>query len=169
MADMTYTWDSPPPEFKWKYEGNGEAELEGRVPAWGQDSVKYGSAAGVDPRLVMAIVYNEGGDTPQALRPGLDLGRETVPRGVLPGPVNPDGNSLGLTNMKKPTFDKLKEKYPKEFGDSEWSDLIGNDPLAIKATAWNLRRLKDELGPEIPAAMKARYSLNQILAAGYNF
>ncbi|MFB7719334.1 hypothetical protein [Nocardia sp. NPDC056100] len=164
MTDYTYTWNSAPPKFTWKKDGNGELELESHVNSWAQDSVKYGTAAGVDPRLVMAIIYNEGADTPQALRPGYDYGR-WAENFVTD---KPNGNSLGLTNMKEPAFNKLKEMYPAEFGDRQWSDLMGDNHLAVKAAAYNLKRLQLELGPKVPTAMKARYSLNEILAAGYN-
>ncbi|MGK8556143.1 hypothetical protein [Nocardia gipuzkoensis] len=164
MTDFTYTWNSPAPKFTRKRDGNGEDDIDRHVSSWAKDSVKYGNAAGVDPRLVLAIVYNEGADTPQELRAGYEYGRwlENFTTD------KPNGNSLGLTNIKEPAFNKLKERYPAEFGRHEWSDLMADQHLAIKATAYTLKRLQEKLSPKIPSAMKARYSLNEILAAGYN-
>jgi hypothetical protein len=118
----------------------------------------------MDPRLVLAVLYEEGADSPQPLRPGYDYGR-WLNNSVT---QKPNGNSLGLANMKEPTFNAVKSAFPKEFEGEEWSDLMGNDRLAIKAATYNLKRLDNSLVPVVPDAMKERYSRNQILLAGYN-
>ncbi|MBH0781779.1 hypothetical protein [Nocardia bovistercoris] len=45
------------PEGRRDYSGSNDI-----VKGWIDDAVKYGNAAGVDPKLVLAIVYNEGGN-----------------------------------------------------------------------------------------------------------
>ncbi|WP_157556760.1 hypothetical protein [Nocardia acidivorans] len=63
MTDYSATWNSPTPRFDWKKVGNRQDEIDPTVRNWANLSVVYGEAAGIDPRLVMAIVLNEGADS----------------------------------------------------------------------------------------------------------
>lgn len=165
-----------------------------QMKTWAMLSVKYGNEAGVDPRLVLAMALQEGAP----LRSGLgsyfydDLsgGPSTYhPRegGIGSGTLydifrvettdirewqegRPDGvgNSIGLTNMKEIQFDQVKQKYPSQFDDQEWWDLAGNDDMAMKATAYNLKLLTDDSAAYATADVRAGQSLNQFLSSSYN-
>ncbi|MFX0574295.1 hypothetical protein [Nocardia nepalensis] len=168
-ADHTRaSWTATPPRFVPKTTGNQRDEVDPYLSSWIDDSVEYGQRAGIDPRLVMAIVLNEGGsralETGRAGATAYDLGRwATDPiRGGA-------GNSLGLTNMKEPTFNELKKQYPAEFAGHQWSDLMTDEHLAVKATAFALKRLEEDPSTGgVPETMKEKISLNEYLAAGYN-
>lgn len=168
------SWKSSAPKCELNPEG--ERDYGGSndiVTGWVDDAVKYGNAAGVDPKLVLAIVYNEGGnraDTPieqagsgfwDATREILNPIREqTSPTGM--------GMSLGLTNIKEKTYNELQAKYPEEFGSIPWARVQYDDSFAIKAAAYTLKRIQDQYGAQVPDTMKEKYSTNDFMAAGYN-
>ncbi len=160
-------WNTPPPTFTEKRTDNHRDKLDPYLSSWMDDSVKYGKQTGIDPRLVMAIVLNEGATREQkggrAGATAYDLGRwATSPLRGEPG------NSLGVTNMKEETFEKLRARYPDEFGGHQWSDLTTDEHLAVKATAYALKTMKDDTAALVPDNMRAKISLNEYLAAGYN-
>ncbi|WP_157172013.1 hypothetical protein [Nocardia higoensis] len=171
MSDYSATWSSPPPKFEWKPDVHGMPEdMDPKVARWAEDSVTYGEAAGVDPRLVMAIVLNEGADANLTWDGRYGELKDWLREYTTPFRELKDGhsNSLGLTNMKEETFDKLKAEYPSIFSGREWTDLTDDQSLAIQAAAYNLAYIKNKWSDKIPADMKSQYSLNQVLAAGYN-
>ncbi|WP_141717567.1 hypothetical protein [Nocardia altamirensis] len=163
---------------------------------WALLAVKYGREAGVDPRLVLAMVLQEGAP----LRTGLDTGMFNAlkdPSTYRPDPRGPAagvmydtarylssqpfvdkrgvhldgsgvGNSIGLTNQKEDPFNAVKAKYPDKFNGQEWSDLVGNDDLAVKAAAYNLRMLRDDAASHATPEVRAGQPLNQFLGSGYN-
>ncbi|MGO4648619.1 hypothetical protein AB4305_27220 [Nocardia sp. 2YAB30] len=81
---------------------------------------------------------------------------------------NGAGNSIGLTNQKEGPFNDVKVRFPEQFASNEWSDLVGNDELGIKAAAYNLRMLTDDAASQATPEIKASQSLNQFLGSGYN-
>jgi hypothetical protein len=172
--DSIATWDTPAATLT----AADLSKLDPAIRAWAESAVKYGNQAGIDPRLVMAIVANEGATrTLQAgtgLNDEIDVARYlSDPARVAAGFVGihggtTDGNSLGLTNMKEDTFNAVKKAFPDQFKNDDWHDLIGNNDLAIKASTYNLKRIENQFGGHIPASMKEKYTLNQFLAASYN-
>ncbi|QBS43803.1 hypothetical protein [Nocardia sp. CS682] len=148
---------------------NWESELEKIDPdvrPWVGSAVKYGNTAGIDPRLVLAIVYNEGGYRSDSfIEREMSYAYDVFIRegGNLIRP-----NSLGLTNMKEDTFNELKSKFPAEFSGKNWSDLKEDPDLAIMAATYNLKRIQDQYAGEVPDELKEKYTLDQFLAAGYN-
>lgn len=157
---------------------------------WAILAVKYGNEAGVDPRLVLAMALQEGAPLRTGL--GTDLYSalqdpstyKADPNGPLAGKAWDDarlladragvdkghgaGNSIGLTNQKKDPFNEAKTKYPIVFEGENWSDLAGNDELALKAAAYNLRILTDEAASQATPAVRESQELNQFLGSGYN-
>ncbi|MEV6555825.1 hypothetical protein AB0M22_08925 [Nocardia sp. NPDC051756] len=148
---------------------NWQSELEKIDPdvqPWVGSAVKYGNAAGIDPRLVMAIVYNEGGYRSDSfIEREMSYAYDVFIRegGNLIRP-----NSLGLTNMKEGTFEDVKRIFRSEFEGKEWSDLKEDPDLAIKAATYNLKRIQDQYVGGVPDELKEKYTLDQFLAAGYN-
>jgi hypothetical protein len=78
------------------------------------------------------------------------------------------GNSIGLTNQKERPFDEVKSKYPEQFKGQEWSDLVGNDDLAIKAAAYNLKMLDSDAASQAVTSVHASQSMDQFLGSSYN-
>ncbi|WP_067841865.1 hypothetical protein [Nocardia lijiangensis] len=168
------TWKSSAPKCELNPEGHrdygGSNDIE---KGWIDDAVKYGNAAGVDPKLVLAIVYNEGGnraDTPleQAGSGFWDAAREILnPIREATSPTDM-GMSLGLTNIKEKTYEELQRAYPKEFGSIPWARVQYDDSVAIMAAAYSLKRIQEQYGPRVPDEMKEKYNTNEFMAAGYN-
>ncbi|GAA5103582.1 hypothetical protein [Nocardia iowensis] len=158
--DMIATWESRPStllELDLSKLGN----VDPRLKAWAAAAVKYGNEAGIDPRLVMSIILNEG-----ARRTLVGLGEPWDDfRWLTSGLRN---NSLGLTNIKEDTFDKVKKAFPNQFRDADWSDLDGNEDLAVKAAAYNLKRIDHGFSGQAPPDMRANVTRNEFLAAAYN-
>ena len=156
---------------------------------WAMLSVKYGNEAGVDPRMVLAMVLQEGAPLRTGLENKLydDLDH---PSSYQPNPNGPEagilwdktrleasgfgvskhgaGNSIGLTNQKQEPFDEVKSRYPEQFKGQKWSDLVGNDDLAIKAAAYNLKMLNDDSASQATPQVRASQDVNQFLGSGYN-
>ncbi|MBF6351960.1 hypothetical protein IU448_23510 [Nocardia flavorosea] len=167
------TWNSGPVRCTPKPEGQQDfGDADDRVKAWMQDAVEYGNKTGVDPRLVLTVLYNEGAlrsdswieetisDPYDAFRQLANAPRKLVDDGV--------GTSLGLANMKEDTFNKLKEIYPEEFAGVSWQQIATDDSLAIKALAFNLARLEPASAEDVDDNIVERYSHNEYLALSYN-
>ncbi|WP_147404324.1 hypothetical protein [Nocardia panacis] len=78
------------------------------------------------------------------------------------------GNSIGLTNMKEDPFNEIATRYQDKFSGQSWSDLAGNDDLAMKAAAYNLKMLNEEAASHAESRVKAGQPLDQFLGSGYN-
>ncbi|MCP2277514.1 hypothetical protein APR09_003082 [Nocardia amikacinitolerans] len=142
------------------------AKIDPDVRPWVGAAVKYGNEAGVDPRLVLAIVYNEGGNRSDSfLEREMSHAYDTF---IREGGNWLRPNSLGLTNIKEDTFNTLKNQYPSEFAGKEWSDLKSDPDLAIMAASYNLKRIETQWVKEAPDELKQKWTLNEFMAAGYN-
>lgn len=191
LDNMT-TWETPAPTLT--AENLGALDKYGpQMKQWAMLSVKYGNEAGVDPRMVLAMALQEGAP----LRTGYDKadGKDLYtalqdPSTYQPDPDGPGkgalydqarlraselgiskkgaGNSIGLTNMKEKPFDEIKRRYPDQFQGKQWSDLAGNDDLALKATAYNLKMLNEGAASQALPRLQASQPLDQFLGSGYN-
>ncbi|WP_084714333.1 transglycosylase SLT domain-containing protein [Streptacidiphilus rugosus] len=105
--------------------------------------------AGVDPQLVMAVLYNEDykPHDPAFERSWLKL-KPTA--------------ALGVANMHEATFDEVKQG--RSFASRSWLELPDDPDLAIEAEAWYLH----ELAAQLPAHRAASLTKDQLLALGYN-
>ncbi|MEV6971141.1 hypothetical protein AB0M47_39185, partial [Hamadaea sp. NPDC051192] len=112
---------------------------------------KHAAAADIDPRLVLTILMREENS--------FGYGRPAEDIKLWFG-----ANSRGLGNMHESTFNDTKAKHPDVFGDKQWADLTGDDELSIKATAWYLHDLHDQL----PATWSGDHPRDELLAIGYN-
>jgi hypothetical protein len=109
----------------------------------------YARQAGIDPQLLMAILYNE------AYKPHDPAFERTWLQ------TNPDA-ALGIANMHRATFDQTKQGSP--FADRQWTDLPGDAALAIESAAWYLR----DLAADLPSHIAAPLTRDDVLALGYN-
>ncbi|WP_037973695.1 hypothetical protein [Streptomyces sp. NRRL WC-3742] len=110
---------------------------------------RFAAEAGVNPQLVMAILYNE------AYKPhDPDLERAWQRS-------KPDA-SFGIANMHRAAFDDTKPGRP--FASRQWEELPDDRDLAIQAAAWHLH----DLAAQLPAHPTAPLTRDELLALGYN-
>ncbi|NKQ56072.1 lytic transglycosylase domain-containing protein [Amycolatopsis sp. K13G38] len=111
--------------------------------------VAHAKEAGVDPHLVMAILYNE---SYKPHDPALERAWQRL---------NPDA-AFGIANMHRATFDETKQGH--SFAGRDWQELPDDPDLAIQAEAWYLH----DLATQLPAHPSGRYTTGELLALGYN-
>jgi hypothetical protein len=105
--------------------------------------------AGVDPQLVLAVLYNESykPHDPQLERAWQNL--------------KPDA-AFGVANMHRATFEETRHGHP--FAARQWQELPDDPDLAIQAEAWYLH----DLAAQLPAKHAGQYTADELLALGYN-
>ncbi|MFE3501423.1 lytic transglycosylase domain-containing protein [Kitasatospora sp. NPDC059160] len=110
---------------------------------------QYAAEAGVNPQLLMAILYNE------AYKPHDPDFERAWQRG------KPDA-AFGIANMHRAAFDDTKPGRP--FASRRWEELPDDRNLAVQAAAWHLHDLAEQL----PAKVGAPLNKDELLALGYN-
>lgn len=110
---------------------------------------RYAAEAGVDPQLLMAILYNE---SYKPHDPELERAWQRS---------KPDA-SFGIANMHRAAFDDTKPGRP--FASRRWEELPDDRDLAIQAAAWHLH----DLAGQLPARPAAPLNHDELLALGYN-
>ncbi|QMU71018.1 transglycosylase SLT domain-containing protein [Streptacidiphilus sp. P02-A3a] len=111
--------------------------------------VEYARQAGIDPQLLMAILYNE------SYKPHDPAFQKAWLR------LKP-GAALGIANMHEAAYDETRTG--RGFADRGWLDLADDPGLAIEAAAWYLH----DLAAQLPAHPSGGYTEDQLLAMGYN-
>ncbi|BAJ26043.1 MULTISPECIES: lytic transglycosylase domain-containing protein [Kitasatospora] len=118
-------------------------------PRFAAEVKRYAAEAGVNPQLVMAILYNE------AYKPhGPDVERSWQK-------MKPDA-SFGIANMHRAAYDETRQGRP--FADRPWEDLPDDPALAVRAAAWHLH----DLGAQLPAKLSGSLDRDELTALGYN-
>ncbi|MFD7645550.1 transglycosylase SLT domain-containing protein [Kitasatospora sp. NPDC059795] len=109
----------------------------------------YAAEAGIDPQLLMAILFNE------SYKPhGPDVERAWQK-------MKPEA-SFGVANMHRAAYEECRRGRP--FADRPWEDLPDDPALAVRAAAWHLH----DLGAQLPAKWSGSYNRNELMALGYN-
>jgi soluble lytic murein transglycosylase-like protein len=109
----------------------------------------YARQAGIDPQLLMAILYNE------SYKPH-DPSFERAWQKLNPGAA------FGIANMHQATFDAVKQG--RSFAGSNWQQLPDDPDLAIESAAWYLH----DLATDLPAHWPGHHTEDELLALGYN-
>ncbi|MFJ4675831.1 MULTISPECIES: lytic transglycosylase domain-containing protein [unclassified Kitasatospora] len=118
-------------------------------PRFAPEVEKYAAEAGVNPQLVMAVLFNE------AYKPhGPEVERAWQK-------MKPDA-SFGIANMHRAAYDETRRNRP--FADRPWEDLPDDPALAVRAAAWHLH----DLGAQLPAHWSGSYTRDELMALGYN-
>ncbi|MCB5908823.1 lytic transglycosylase domain-containing protein [Streptomyces pinistramenti] len=116
---------------------------------YGPQVRKYAAKAGIEPQLLMAILYCE------AYKPhDPDLERAWQR-------YKPDA-AFGIANMHRAAFDEARRG--RDFAGRRWDELPDDRGLAVEAAAWHLH----DLARQLPARWPASYSRQDLLALGYN-
>ncbi|MER7767273.1 lytic transglycosylase domain-containing protein [Kitasatospora sp. NPDC096140] len=110
---------------------------------------RFAAEAGVNPQLLMAILYNE------AYKPHDPELERAWQRS------KPDA-SFGIANMHRAAFDDTKPGRP--FASRRWEELPDDRDLAVQAAAWHLHDLAEQL----PAHPGVSLSRDELVALGYN-
>ncbi|MFJ6378894.1 lytic transglycosylase domain-containing protein [Kitasatospora sp. NPDC092039] len=110
---------------------------------------QYAAEAGVNPQLLMAILYNE------AYKPHDPELERAWQRG------KPDA-SFGIANMHRAAFEDTRPGRP--FASRQWEELPDDRNLAIQAAAWHLH----DLAGQLPARPGVPLSRDELVALGYN-
>ncbi|GAA1984905.1 hypothetical protein GCM10009738_75370 [Kitasatospora viridis] len=105
--------------------------------------------AGIDPQLLMAILYNE---SYKPHDPAFERAWQKL---------KPD-SAFGIANMHKAAFDDTKAG--RDFAGRQWEELPDDPDLAIEAAAWFLH----DLAAQLPAHPAAGLDRDELLALGYN-
>jgi hypothetical protein len=109
---------------------------------------KSAKQAGVNPQLLMAILYNED------YKPHTPEFERSWQR------MKPDA-SFGIANMHRAAFNETRRG---RFADRHWEELPDHPDLAIQAAAWHLHDLANRL----PASHSSKLTKDELLALGYN-
>ncbi|HZS20875.1 MAG TPA: RHS repeat-associated core domain-containing protein, partial [Pseudonocardiaceae bacterium] len=132
---------------------------------WVQDVLKWAKQAGVDPKLVLALVMTEmsgrcnGSCVLQNAENRLAAAFSFTPWYKA---------SIGLGNMKPDTWQVLQHAYPQLFSRIRWSSLVGNANLDIEAIAYYVKYIQQDVMPKVAGFVKANSTPNQIVAGIYN-
>ncbi|WP_405058527.1 transglycosylase SLT domain-containing protein [Kribbella sp. NBC_01505] len=109
---------------------------------------KSAKKAGVNPQLLMAILYNEDY---KPHTPELERSWQRI---------KPDA-SFGIANMHRAAFNETKRgRFPKR----QWEELPDHPDLAIEAAAWHLH----DLANRVPAQRTSKLTTDELVALGYN-
>ncbi|TDW93352.1 transglycosylase-like protein with SLT domain [Kribbella pratensis] len=113
------------------------------------DVRRYAKQAGINPQLLMAILYNESykPHDPKFERQWAEVDSDPA---------------FGIANMHKPAFDDTKRG--RDFAKRKWEELPDNPALAIQAAAWHLH----DLAKRLPSKRADLYTKDELLALGYN-
>jgi len=109
----------------------------------------HAEATGMNPVLVMAILYNE---SYKPHDPELERAWQKI---------DPDA-AFGIANMHRAAFDDTKQGRP--FADRAWEELPDEPELAIQAAAWYLH----DLNTQLPDSWAGPLTRDELLALGYN-
>jgi hypothetical protein len=110
---------------------------------------QHATAAGVNPQLLMAILYNE---SYKPHDPALERAWQKM---------DPD-SAFGVANMHKAAFDEAKQG--RDFASRDWQELPDDPSLAVAAAAWHVH----DLAAQLAQAKTEAYTRDELLALGYN-
>jgi hypothetical protein len=110
---------------------------------------QHAAAAGVNPQLLMAILYNE---SYKPHDPALERAWQKM---------DPDA-AFGVANMHKAAFDEAKQG--RDFASRDWQELPDDPALAVAAAAWHVH----DLATQLAQAKTKAYTRDELLALGYN-
>ena len=137
-------------------DGGADATDDPQDPArYADHVVRFGREAGVNPQLIMAILYVESykPHDPQFERSWQKM--------------DPDA-AFGVANMHRAAFDDTKRGRP--FAHRSWEELPDDPALAVQAQAWYLHDLRRRLParPLVTTRTTGRLTVDELLALGFN-
>ncbi|MDP9792701.1 RHS repeat-associated protein [Catenuloplanes nepalensis] len=151
--------------------------------AWVFDAVNYSKVAGIDPRLLLAVLMLEIGpsDRLSVADDGFQAAQLLAYRHGIYGPAKKayawaTGDrkcevcvpSIGWGNIQEEAFLRTKLNHPDALRNVEWSDLIGSDSMSIMVTAYRLADAEKFAESNNTALLRSQYSQGEVAAAIYN-
>jgi RHS repeat-associated protein len=129
------------------------------------------ASAGVDPALVLAIAAQET-SLKQSLigrRAFIAQNRAALLAYLAHAFPNPDGPSLGITNVKQAAFSRVKDEHGATIGgNTQFQNLIGNDELDLTVTAFYVKYLQTRYVDNAPEVVRnSGYTRAQVTYAIY--
>jgi hypothetical protein len=109
----------------------------------------HADAAGVNPVVLMAILYNE------SYKPHIPLLERAWQK------LHRD-SAFGVANMHRGTYERTRRGRP--FAERSWKELPHDTDLAIQAAAWHLH----DLATRLPTDRTNTFTQDELLAMGYN-
>ncbi|WP_198942745.1 lysozyme family protein [Actinophytocola xanthii] len=109
----------------------------------------HAEAAGVNPVLLMAILYAES-YKPHV--PLLERAWQVVHR----------DSAFGVANMHRLAYERTRPGRP--FAGRAWTELPGDPDLAVQAAAWHLHDLRARL----PLVIVGTFTADELVGMGYN-
>ncbi|KAA2261544.1 transglycosylase SLT domain-containing protein [Solihabitans fulvus] len=143
------TSPAPAPSASAPSQGSPAPSADYRPERFADQVATHAASAGVDPQLLMAILYNE---SYKPHDPAFERAWQKS---------KPD-SAFGIANMHKAAFDEAKRGRP--FAGRDWQELPDDPNLAVQAAAWHLH----DLAAQLPGTWPASYTKDEMLAFGYN-
>ena len=118
-------------------------------------SIRYGRQAKVDPSLILGIAIKESSGRGQKIGYGTNEALNefgvfmTNELGWWP---RPDGASIGITNIKPQVFATVQKAFPGQFKGTQWANLVGNNALDLKVTAYYAKYIQEKFVSSAPSA-----------------
>jgi hypothetical protein len=109
----------------------------------------HADAAGVNPVLLMAILYNE---SYKPHIPVLERAWQKLHR----------DSAFGVANMHRGAYERTRHGRP--FAGRSWKELPHDAGLAVEAAAWHLH----DLATRLPGDRASTFTDDELLAMGYN-
>lgn len=144
--------------------------------AWTPSIVKYATEAGIDPQFLLSVLMIEVGRSQDMVPIDnlMQFGQWAADGAGIYGPMKQalgkgdSPPSLGWGNIQEDAFDETVAGHGRALGDVEWTDLMGDNDLSIKVTAYRLRDLQDIAKRDATPAMRRDYSPEEVAGAMYN-
>jgi hypothetical protein len=148
------------------------------------NAVQYGTEAGVDPRLLLAVLMAEVANSEnlgiiddafqwaqvRADSIGVYSGIKDVIGRVTGWKEGEAGSAptIGWGNIQEATFNKVKGNHLDVFGDVSWTDMIQDDALAIQVVAYRLADAQALAEATATPSLRAEWSSQELAAAIFN-
>jgi hypothetical protein len=148
-APVSPSQDTSSPDTPIQPQDNADAPEADVSAQYAAAVVREAKPAGINPQLLMAIVYNE------SYKPH-DAASQRLWQALNPGA------SFGIVNMHQAAFDQARRGRP--FAGRSFQELPDDPELALQAAAWYLH----DLSRSLPAHPATTLTHDQLLALGYN-
>ena len=124
--------------------------------------IKIAAEAGIDPRMLIAILEHEGSGRDLGSFASTYMEENQVGLGL--------GGSIGIGQVQEAAFNTTVANHAEVFGDAKWYDMIHDDELGMKIAAYHIKDLQSALDAVTfdDATQVRGRSRHELVAYGYN-